>query len=137
MSKSETAAQRADAKSAGRFAYDGLDRVIHEKARLSLLTSLIAHRKGLLFGDLKQLCGLTDGNLSRHLQVLKEDGVVDIEKSFEGNRPQTLCRMTGVGRQRYLDYLAVLEQIVKDAAEAVAQEGAAPDATPLTRLASS
>jgi len=43
------------------FSYDGLDRVIHEKARLGLLTSLIAHPKGLAFADLKQLCGLTDG----------------------------------------------------------------------------
>jgi hypothetical protein len=51
------------------FSYDGLDRVIHEKARLGLLTSLMAHPKGLAFADLKQLCGLTDGNLSRHLQV--------------------------------------------------------------------
>src|ERR687888_212712 len=58
------------------FAYDGLDRVIHEKARLGLLTSLMAHPKGLAFADLKQLCGLTDGNLSRHLQVLQEAGVV-------------------------------------------------------------
>ena len=111
-------------KPPGRFAYAGLDRVIHEKARLGLLTSLMAHPKGLLFGDLKQLCGLTDGNLSRHLQVLREDGLVDIEKSFEANRPQTRCRITLAGRQRYLDYLAVLEQIVKDAAAALADAGA-------------
>src|ERR1019366_1696723 len=64
---------------AGRFAYDGLDRVIHEKARLSVLTSLVAHPKGLIFGDLRQMCGLTDGNLSRHLQVLQEAGLVAIE----------------------------------------------------------
>ena len=56
---------------AGRFAYEGLDRVIHEKARLGVLTSLMAHPKGLVFADLKRLCGLTDGNLSRHLQVLE------------------------------------------------------------------
>src|SRR6478735_808783 len=62
----------------GRFAYDGLDRVIHEKARLGILTSLIGHPKGLLFGDLKALCGVTDGNLSRHLQVLEEAGLVQI-----------------------------------------------------------
>ena len=80
----------------------------------------MAHPDGLLFGDLKQLCGLTDGNLSRHLQVLKEEGLVDIEKSFSGNRPQTRCLITAIGRQRYLDYLTVLEQIVKDAAAAVA-----------------
>ena len=66
----------------GRFAYEGLDRVIHEKARLSVLTSLVAHPKGVVFGDLKQMCGLTDGNLSRHLQVLQEAGLVAIEKFF-------------------------------------------------------
>ena len=102
----------------GRFAYEGLDRVIHEKARLSVLTSLVAHPKGLVFGDLKQLCGLTDGNLSRHLQVLHEAGLVAIEKGFDRNRPQTVCRITPEGRRRYLDYLEVLEQVVRDAADA-------------------
>jgi DNA-binding MarR family transcriptional regulator len=101
-----------------RFAYEGLDRVIHEKARLGLLTSLVAHPKGLLFGDLKQLCGLTDGNLSRHLHVLEEAGLVDIVKSFRDNRPQTLCRITAEGRKRYMRYLNVLEQVVRDAADA-------------------
>src|ERR1700752_4783734 len=71
------------------FSYDGLDRVIHEKARLGLLTSLMAHPKGLAFADLKQLCGLTDGNLSRHLQVLQEAGLVEVTKGYEGNRPPT------------------------------------------------
>ena len=112
----------ATRSAAGRFAYEGLDRVIHEKARLGVVTSLVAHPKGLLFGDLKQLCGLTDGNLSRHLQVLLDDGVVNIEKSFVRNRPQTLCRLTPKGRQRYLDYLTVLEQVVRDAASAVKAE---------------
>jgi DNA-binding MarR family transcriptional regulator len=109
----------------GRFAYDGLDRVIHEKARLSVLTSLVAHPKGLVFGDLKQMCSLTDGNLSRHLQVLEEAGLIDIEKGYEHNRPQTVCRITPQGRRRYLDYLTVLEQVVRDAATA-AKAGAAP-----------
>jgi DNA-binding MarR family transcriptional regulator len=103
---------------AGRFAYDGLDRVIHEKARLSILTSLIAHPKGLRFGDLKQLCGLTDGNLSRHLEVLEEAGFVSIVKSFEDNRPKTACKITAEGRKRYMQYLDVLEQVVRDAASA-------------------
>ena len=62
------------------FAYEGLDRVIHEKARLGILTSLIAHPRGLAFADLKQLCGLTDGNLSRHLQVLQESALVEVDK---------------------------------------------------------
>jgi DNA-binding MarR family transcriptional regulator len=112
-------------KNSGRFAYDGLDRVIHEKARLSVLTSLVGHPKGLVFGDLKQLCALTDGNLSRHLQVLEEAGLIDIEKGYEHNRPQTVCRITPQGRRRYLDYLAVLEQVVRDAASA-AKAGAPP-----------
>ena len=73
------------AQAGRRFAYEGLDRVIHEKARLSVLTSLVAHPKGLLFGDLKQLCGLTDGNLSRHLQVLQEARLVDDRQAL---RPQ-------------------------------------------------
>jgi DNA-binding MarR family transcriptional regulator len=114
---------------AGRFAYDGLDRVIHEKARLSVLTSLVAHPKGLVFGDLKQMCGLTDGNLSRHLQVLDEAGLIAIEKGYDHNRPQTVCRITAQGRRRYLDYLKVLEQVVQDAASAAtagAGRGAAP-----------
>ena len=104
---------------AGRYAYEGLDRVIHERARLSVLTSLIAHPKGLVFGDLRRLCGLTDGNLSRHLQVLQEAGVVEIAKGFDRNRPQTVCKITAQGQARYLDYLAVLEQVVRDAALAM------------------
>ena len=73
--------------SEGRFAYEGLDRVIHERARLSVLTSLITNPKGLAFGDLKQLCALTDGNLSRHLSVLERGKMVRIVKEQEGNRP--------------------------------------------------
>lgn len=100
------------------FSYDGLDRIIHEKARLGLLTSLITHPDGLAFAELKRLCGLTDGNLSRHLQVLQEAGLVEIAKGYEGNRPHTSCRLTGAGRRRFLDYLSVLERVVRDAAEA-------------------
>ncbi len=102
----------------GRFAYEGLERIIHEKARLSVLTSLVAHPKGLVFGELKRLCGLTDGNLSRHLSILEGAGLLEIRKGYDRNRPQTLCRVTAAGRQRYLDYLAVLEQVVRDAAAA-------------------
>jgi len=111
------------------FAYEGLDRAIHEKARLGVLTSLMAHPRGLAFADLKQLCGLTDGNLSRHLQVLQDAGMVEIIKGYAGNRPHTQCRLTQSGRQRFLDYLAVLEQVVRDAAAAAEQAGKA-DAPP-------
>lgn len=101
----------------GRFAYQGLDRVIHERARLSVLTSLITNSKGLIFNDLKELCSLTDGNLSRHLSVLEKEKMVRIEKGHDRNRPQTTCRITPEGRKRYLEYLLTLERVVKDAAK--------------------
>lgn len=100
----------------GRFAYEGLDRVIHERARLSVLTSLVTNPRGLTFGDLKQLCSLTDGNLSRHLRVLERGRMVEIVKGIDRNRPQTVCRITASGRKRYLEYLETLEQVVRDAA---------------------
>ena len=84
---------------------------------MGVLTCLITNPKGLIFNDLKQLCALTDGNLSRHLSVLETEGMVEIKKGHEGNRPQTFCRITSRGRQRYLEYLQTLEQVVKDAAE--------------------
>ena len=68
------------------FAYDGLDRVLHEKARLSILTALSTARDGRLFADLKELCGLTDGNLNRHLKVLDEAGLVLVKKKNAGRR---------------------------------------------------
>ena len=114
--QSEKVPAKPAAAAEGRFAYEGLDRVIHERARLSVLTSLMTNPRGLLFNDLKQLCSLTDGNLSRHLSVLETEGMVEIVKGHEQNRPQTLCRITSVGRKRYLEYLATLEQVVKDAA---------------------
>ena len=101
----------------GRFAYEGLDRVIHERARLSILTSLITNPKGLTFNDLKQLCSLTDGNLSRHLSVLEKGKMVEISKGHERNRPQTMCRITSSGRKRYVEYLSALEQVIRDAAK--------------------
>jgi DNA-binding MarR family transcriptional regulator len=111
MSKNKTKAP----DQAGRFAYEGLDRIIHEKARLGIVTSLVTHPQGLLFNVLKELCALTDGNLSRHLQLLHEGGLVQIWKGFKDNRPQTLCQLTEEGRKRFLEYLAVLENVVTDA----------------------
>jgi DNA-binding MarR family transcriptional regulator len=101
--------------STGRFSYDGLERAIHEKARLGIMTSLATHPKGLLFGDLKELCQLTDGNLSRHLHVLQEEGLVEVWKGQPKRRPQTLVRLTDEGRRRFLDYIAELEHVVADA----------------------
>jgi DNA-binding MarR family transcriptional regulator len=113
----------------GRFAYEGLDRVIHEKARLSIVTSLATHPGGLIFNDLKDLCALTDGNLSRHLQILSEAGLIQIWKGFKDNRPQTLCILTDDGRKRFIEYITVLENIVTDAVGAEKTPEEAPKFT--------
>ena len=115
-----------------RFAYEGLDRVIHERARLSVLTSLVTHPKGLAFGDLKQLCALTDGNLNRHLRVLEEGKMVEILKKQDRNRPLTICRITTSGRARYMEYLSTLEQVVRDAAKGTKDSTASNRAHGLT-----
>ena len=103
------------AEPAGRFSYHGLDRVMHEKARLGILASLAANAEGVLFNDLKQLCSLTDGNLSRHLGVLSDAGLVEIWKGKTSSRPQTMCRLTDAGRERFGEYISVLEKVVADA----------------------
>jgi DNA-binding MarR family transcriptional regulator len=102
----------------GRYAYDGLDRSLHEKARLGILTSLLTRPEGLLFTELKELCRLTDGNLSRHLQVLSDAGLVEVRKGVEGRRQQTLYRLTPQGRRRFLGYVAELERVIHDALSA-------------------
>ena len=105
-------------RESGRFAYEGLERAMHEKARLGMLTSLMANPDGLLFSDLKELCALTDGNLNRHLKVLQEAGLVEVWKGTKGYRSQTLCRITPEGRKRFMEYIETLEQVIADAAEA-------------------
>jgi DNA-binding MarR family transcriptional regulator len=112
---SEKTRNEKSTASTGRFSYEGLDRVMHEKARLGILASLAANPGGLLFTDLKQLCSLTDGNLSRHLTVLSQAGLVDIWKGTAGTRPQTMYRLTVRGRQRFVEYITVLEKVVADA----------------------
>ena len=103
----------------GRYAYEGAGaRVFHEKARLGIMTSLVTNPKGLVFSDLKEFCALTDGNLSRHLQVLHEAGLIEVSKGFHRNRPQTVCRVSDDGRRRFLDYINVLENVVADALKA-------------------
>ena len=109
--------QKMSTQPEGRYAYEGLDRVLHEKARLGILTSLMANAEGLSFADLKSLCGLTDGNLSRHVQILHDADLVEVCKSNSGRRPYTLYHLTANGRGRFLAYLEVLERVVRDAAE--------------------
>jgi DNA-binding HxlR family transcriptional regulator len=121
-------APKRDSKSTGRYAYEGLDRLIHERARLAILSSLASHeQRGLTFNDLKDLCALTDGNLSRQLQMLKESGMVEIEKGTSGNRPQTICKLTRTGRKRFLEYIAELERVVSNATDPRGVAAAPPD----------
>lgn len=99
----------------GRYAYEGLNRVIHEKARLGILTSLLARVEGISFNDLKDFCSLTDGNLSRHVAILQEAGLVKVEKGTKGNRPLTVVCITTEGRAKFREYLDQLEQVIHDA----------------------
>jgi DNA-binding transcriptional ArsR family regulator len=114
------------ARSEAPFAYQGLDRLFHERARLGIVTSLAGHADGLGFVELKVLCGLTDGNLSRHLQVLEEAGLVAIEKTQQGGRPWTMCRLTSEGRARFEGYLTELEQVLRKASKAASTAAGRP-----------
>jgi DNA-binding MarR family transcriptional regulator len=100
------------------YAYERLDRAMHERARLGMMTSLMAHPQGLYFPQLKAMCDLTDGNLKRHLDVLVTEGLVSVEKEPCGNRVQTRCRMLPEGKRRFLEYLSELRRVLADAAAA-------------------
>ncbi len=120
-----------------RHAYDGLDRILHEKARLGILTALLTRPEGASFVELKALCSLTDGNLNRHLAVLQGAEFVTVNKVREGSgaaarRTRTSVQMTGNGRQAFLDYLEELERVVRDARAAVRPSA---DSTPPPGLA--
>jgi DNA-binding transcriptional ArsR family regulator len=109
---------KGDVKQDGRYAYLGLERLLHERSRLGILSSLASHPEGLLFGDLKALVALTDGNLSRQIQILQEEKLIDVEKKFVNNRPQTRCFMTEDGKKRFWEYIEELERVVRDAGAA-------------------
>ena len=98
----------------GRYSYDGISRLIHEKARLSILTSLFTHKNGLSFQELKELCDLSDGNLSRHARILEDAGLISIQKGFEGRRPRTDYKITEKGEAEFLSYISELEKVIRD-----------------------
>jgi predicted ArsR family transcriptional regulator len=101
------------------FAYAGLERIFHERGRLAVCTCLFSHPDGLSFTELQEACGLTDGNLSRHLAALAEMEIVAISKESGAGRPVTMCRITKGGRSRFLSYIDQLEEVVKDVHERV------------------
>jgi DNA-binding HxlR family transcriptional regulator len=91
--------------------FDKLDKAIHEKGRLAIMT-LLAARPSWPFQDLKAELGMSDGNLITHLRTLHRLGFVAVTKEVR-RRPQTSYALTGKGRVAFRDYLNVLEQIVK------------------------
>src|SRR3954467_9868872 len=91
--------------------FDKLDKAIHEKGRLGIMT-LLATRVSWAFQDLKSELGMSDGNLITHLRTLHKLGLVAMTKEVK-DRPQTSYALTGKGRAAFQDYLHVLEQIVK------------------------
>lgn len=96
-----------------------LDPIFHERSRLSIMTVLSANTAGVAFTELRDLCKLTDGNLSRHLHKLAECGLVSMEKRFVGGVPNTTIQVTGEGISRFSEYVEELEQIVAQAQRAV------------------
>ena len=100
-------------------ALESIESVFHQPRRLDIMSELCGAEGGLSFSDLKGRCGLTDGNLNRHLQALQKDGAIKIKKSFIGVKPNTLVSVTVKGRQRFLDYLSSLEAVLKAAAQKV------------------
>lgn len=91
-----------------------LDRVIHEKGRLAIM-SLLAAAPKLSFTELRDTLNMTDGNITTHIRTLQEAGYVSVTKSFEGSRPLTTCALTESGRKAFASYINLLEQIVQRA----------------------
>ena len=89
-----------------------LDRVIHEKGRLAIM-SMLAASADLSFTELRDALGMTDGNLTTHIRTLQEAGYVSVTKSFHNHRPLTTCSLTRAGRRAFGGYINLLEQIVR------------------------
>jgi DNA-binding transcriptional ArsR family regulator len=95
---------------------DHIDPVIHERVRLSIVSTL-AMVQEMSFNELKQSLSLTDGNLSTHARKLEDSGYIEIEKSFRGRRPHTAMRLTKKGRLAYQKYLLLLKEIIEQGRE--------------------
>jgi DNA-binding HxlR family transcriptional regulator len=89
-----------------------LDRLIHERARLGIISAL-AGNDSLTFNDLKRLLKATDGNLSVHARKLEEAGYISCKKSFAGRIPRTDYRLTATGRRALEQYLRDMEEVIR------------------------
>lgn len=90
-----------------------LDRVIHERMRLAIVSAL-AVNDSLTFNDLKRLLDTTDGNLSVHARKLEDARYIVCEKSFEGRMPKTEYRLTAAGRKAFEKYISHMEALIKN-----------------------
>ena len=100
--------------------YADLERIFHEPNRLAIMSSLVGAVDGMTFTQLRDVCQLTDGNLSRHLKTLAAAGAIRIEKTFVGARPRTTVYLADKGRESFLEYLEALEAVLRKAASAAA-----------------
>jgi DNA-binding MarR family transcriptional regulator len=89
-----------------------LDRVIHEKGRLAIM-SMLAAAAELSFTELRNALDMTDGNLTTHIRTLQEAGYVSVTKSFQNRRPLTTCAVTAGGKKAFANYINLLEQIIR------------------------
>ena len=89
-----------------------LDRVIHEKGRLAIM-SLLAASPQLSFTEMRDTLGMTDGNITAHVRTLHETGYIAVTKAFQGGRPLTSYSLTPEGRKAFTAYINLLEQIVQ------------------------
>jgi DNA-binding MarR family transcriptional regulator len=89
-----------------------LDRVIHERGRLAIM-SMLAASPDLSFTELRDTLEMTDGNLTTHMRTLQEAGYVAIAKSYRNRRPLTTVALTSAGRKAFASYVGLLERIVK------------------------
>lgn len=115
--------KKSKSKPADKKAIDGLDRIFHEKARLSILTFVIAESDGISFNHLKTQCDLTDGNLNSHLKVLLDANVLKVKKTGQGRSTNSVYHLTSFGRKAFEDYLNALESVVKAAQGAARKTG--------------
>lgn len=99
-----------------------VERVFHEPNRLAVMSAVCASDRGATFNELKAACGLTDGNLNRHLKVLAEAGAVRIEKAFVDDKPRTTVHVTSLGLARFNDYLAALAKVLQKAKRSLAAQ---------------
>ncbi len=110
--------------------FDALERIFHEPSRLAIMSELCGSREGLSFTDLKSTCGLTDGNLNRHLKVLQDAGAVKVSKKFVGVKPLTTVTLSRKGLQRFSEYLDALSGVLKRAQKAMSSDASSRQNVP-------